>query len=61
MSFSHTVPKSIISITMPDFINLIHQYLESNNFECVDMTFCEIQSGKYQSDSVWINKNFKKI
>jgi hypothetical protein len=35
-------------------------YLKNNNFECVDITFCEILPLKYQSDSVWINKKYIK-
>ena len=36
-------------------------FLEKNNFECVDMTFFEIESDRYQSDSVWINKRIAFI
>jgi hypothetical protein len=34
--------------------------LEQNNFECIDITFVEITDNAFQSDSVWINKKYKK-
>jgi FkbM family methyltransferase len=34
--------------------------LEQNNFECIDITFVEIIDNAFQSDSVWINKKYKK-
>ena len=34
--------------------------LEIGNFKLVDITFAEITKECYQSDSVWVNKNFTK-
>lgn len=34
------------------------EFLEKNNFACVDMTYVEITPKCYQSDSVWVNKKF---
>ena len=34
--------------------------LEQNNFECIDIIFVEITDNAFQSDSVWVNKKYKK-
>jgi len=35
-------------------------FLIDNNFVLIDITFVEIIPNKYQSDSVWVNKQFIK-
>jgi len=35
-------------------------FLIRHNFECVKISFCEIRYQQYQSDSVWVNKTYKK-
>ncbi len=40
--------------------DIVCEFLEANNFKLVDITFAEITKECYQSDSVWVNKNFTK-
>jgi FkbM family methyltransferase len=37
--------------------NNVCDFLIKNNFSLIDITFVEITSNNYQSDSVWINNN----
>jgi len=39
--------------------NEVCEFLINNNFSLIDITFVEITSNNYQSDSIWINNNIK--
>jgi len=41
--------------------NNVCDFLEKHNFELIEITFAEITHNNYQSDSVWVNKRFKKL
>jgi FkbM family methyltransferase len=40
--------------------NKVCEYLIQHDFECLDITFVEIINNQYQSDSIWVNKKYKK-